>query len=68
MLTEDECKKYQMSLNGLKHQRKILHIRMSKLESAFRKETKKIEGGLEKNNELAQELEDEMKSARTLPF
>lgn len=68
MLTEGEYKKYQMSLNGLKHQRKTLHIRMSKLESAFKKETKKLEKGLEKNSELAQELEDEMKSARTLPF
>ena len=68
MLTEDERRKYQMALGGLKDQRKNIYIKMSKLESAFKRETKKLEKNLDKNNELVQEIEDEMESAKTLPF
>jgi len=68
MLTENDRKRYRISIDGLKHQRQTLHIRMSKLERDFKKEMKKLEVGLVKSVELEEELREEMRSASGLPF
>jgi len=71
MLTELDRKKYRMAINGLRDQRKLLHIKVSNLERkkrAIDKEIEKVEKGLIKSGEMEQDLREEMRVASGLPF
>ena len=71
MLTEEDRKKYRMAISGLRGQRQLLHIKISKLEQKKRKidkEIEKVEKGLVKSGEVEQGLRDEMRSVTGLPF
>ena len=68
MITEEDQKKYRIAIRGFRSQRKILHIRKSKLEKDFFAEVKKIEKGLAKNKEMEEDLLEEMRGVKDLPF
>ena len=55
MITEEDQKKYRIAIGGFRSQRKLSHIKISKLEQKKRKidkEIEKVEKGLAKNKEM----------------
>ena len=71
MITEEDQKKYRIAIGGFRSQRKLSHIKISKLEQKKRKidkEIEKVEKGLAKNKEMEEDLLEEMRNVGKLPF
>jgi len=68
MLTETDRRRYQIAINGLRDQRRILHIKKAKLSKSFFAEVERIEKGLVKSAEMEKDLRAEMEQVTNLPF